>query len=176
LLALHETLIPSREAGVALFARWAWIFFLMPGVILMLRGFGILPKHDALDPKRKRRVRVLGLLNILCAFCLLLLARTQGAWVQGRVGGELAGHHLIQQVQPEYPPVAKSARIQGDVLLDVTIGTDGTVESIKVVRGHPLLAPAAINAVKQWRYTPFLAGGRAVQVDTQVQVNFKLTF
>jgi protein TonB len=75
---------------------------------------------------------------------------------------------------PAYPPGAKAARIQGHVVLDVIIGKDGSVLEIKLVSGHPLLAPAAMEAVKQWTYKPTLLNGEPVEVKTQVDVNFTL--
>jgi protein TonB len=79
---------------------------------------------------------------------------------------------LIYRVEPAYPPLAKQARIQGVVVLTAIIGKDGNVQNLQVVSGHPLLAPAAIEAVKQWRYKPFLLNGQPVEVETTVTVNF----
>ena len=81
---------------------------------------------------------------------------------------------IISKVQPTYPPDAKTARIQGSVVIGVIIGKDGNVQSERLVSGHPLLAPAAMDAVKQWKYRPYLLNGEAVEVDTQVTVNFTL--
>jgi protein TonB len=81
----------------------------------------------------------------------------------------------MREVEPAYPPLARSARVQGQVVLDVVIGKDGAVKSIKAESGHPMLVPAAIDAVKQWRYQPYKLDGKPVEVDTQVLVNFKLT-
>ncbi len=79
---------------------------------------------------------------------------------------------LIYRVEPAYPPLAKQARIQGVVVLTAIIGKDGNVQNLQLVSGHPLLAPAAIEAVKQWRYKPFLLNGQPVEVETTVTVNF----
>jgi len=81
---------------------------------------------------------------------------------------------VISKVQPIYPPDAKAARIQGSVVIAVIIGKDGSVQSERLVSGHPLLAPAAMDAVKQWKYRPYLLNGQAVEVDTQITVNFTL--
>ena len=81
---------------------------------------------------------------------------------------------VISKVPPSYPPDAKAARIQGSVVIGVIIGKDGNVQSERLISGHPLLAPAAIDAVKQWKYRPYLLNGQAVEVDTQVTVNFAL--
>ena len=73
------------------------------------------------------------------------------------------------------PPLAKAARIQGHVLLQAEISKDGTIQNLKLISGHPMLAPAAIEAVKQWRYKPYLLNGEPVAVETQVDVIFSLS-
>ena len=85
------------------------------------------------------------------------------------------GPKLISQVAPVYPPLAKQARIQGLVAFKAVIATDGTVKSLKLVGGHPLLVPAAQAAVKQWRYEPTLLNGVPVEVATRIDVNFTLS-
>ena len=82
---------------------------------------------------------------------------------------------LIRRVNPTYPPLARQARIQGTVILRAVISKDGSIENLQLVSGHPMLAPAAIEAVKQWRYKPYLLNGEPVEVDTEVQVNFTLS-
>jgi periplasmic protein TonB len=81
---------------------------------------------------------------------------------------------LIRRVEPVYPAPARSARIQGPVVLEATISKEGTMEKLQVISGHPILAPAAIDAVKQWRYRPYLLNGEAIEVETQITVNFIL--
>jgi protein TonB len=81
---------------------------------------------------------------------------------------------LTHRVEPQYPPLARQARVQGPVLLEATIAQDGTIENLRVVSGHPMLVRAAVDAVKQWRYRPYLLNGQPVEVETQVQVNFNL--
>ncbi|HEX6879138.1 MAG TPA: energy transducer TonB [Terriglobales bacterium] len=81
---------------------------------------------------------------------------------------------LMKKVQPTYPPLARSARIQGQVVLQAVIGKDGTIQNLRAVSGHPMLTPAAIDAVKQWRYKPYFLNGEPVEVDTQITVNFTL--
>jgi protein TonB len=81
---------------------------------------------------------------------------------------------LIHQVKPVYPPLARQARIQGTVVLQALISKDGTIENLHLVSGHPMLAPAAIEAVKQWRYKPYFLNGEPVEVDTTINVNFTL--
>jgi protein TonB len=79
---------------------------------------------------------------------------------------------LIYRVEPTYPPLAQQARIQGVVVLTAIIGKDGNIQNLQVVGGHPMLAPAAIEAVKHWRYKPFLLNGQPVEVETTVTVTF----
>ena len=81
---------------------------------------------------------------------------------------------LLKKEFPVYPQDAKDQRIQGAVVMKVTVDKEGNVENIQLVSGHPLLAPPAIEAVKQWKYKPYLLNGTLVEVETQVQVNFTL--
>ena len=81
---------------------------------------------------------------------------------------------LVSKVQPEYPADARTAHIQGAVVLKATIDREGNVANVELVSGHPMLAPAAIEAVKQWKYKPYLLAGTAVEVETQITVNFTL--
>jgi periplasmic protein TonB len=82
---------------------------------------------------------------------------------------------LIHQVKPTYPPLARQARIQGSVVLQAVIAKDGSIQNLRLVSGHPMLAPAAIDAVKQWRYKPYFLNGEPVEVETQITVNFTLS-
>jgi len=82
---------------------------------------------------------------------------------------------LIRKIQPTYPPLARQARIQGSVLLQAEISREGTIENLRLISGHPMLAPAAIEAVKQWRYKPYILNGEPVEVETQITVNFTLS-
>ena len=91
-----------------------------------------------------------------------------------RVSGGVSQGLLIRKVHPIYPPLARQARIQGVVVLQAQISKEGTIENLQLISGHPMLAPAAIEAVKQWKYKPYLLNGEPVEVDTQVQVNFTL--
>jgi protein TonB len=81
---------------------------------------------------------------------------------------------LISRVEPRYPPIAVKAHIEGDVVLAAIIGRDGRIENLHVIEGHPMLAQAALDAVKQWRYRPYLLGSEPVEVETQVRVRFRL--
>jgi periplasmic protein TonB len=92
-----------------------------------------------------------------------------------RVSSGVSSGLLIRRVNPTYPPLARQARIQGVVILQAQISKDGSIENLQLISGHPMLAPAAIEAVKQWKYKPYLLNGEPVEVETQVQVNFTLS-
>ena len=81
---------------------------------------------------------------------------------------------LIRRIEPIYPPMARAARIQGAVLLAAVISKDGTISDLRTISGHPMLVPAAINAVSQWRYRPYILNGEAIEVETRITVNFIL--
>jgi len=91
-----------------------------------------------------------------------------------RVSSGVSTGMLVRKVPPTYPPLARQARIQGTVILQATISKEGAIENLQLISGHPMLAPAAIEAVKQWKYKPYLLNGEPVEVETQVQVNFTL--
>jgi TonB family protein len=91
-----------------------------------------------------------------------------------RVGSGVQQAKLISRTIPVYPPLAKAARIQGTVILEVVISKQGSVQNLTVLSGHPLLTTAAIDAVKQWRYQTTLLNGEPVEVVTTVTVNFNL--
>ena len=82
---------------------------------------------------------------------------------------------ILKEVAPEYPEPARKARVQGSVVMAGTISKDGTVKDLQVLSGPPELMDAAVDAVRQWVYRPYLLMGRAVQVNTQFTVNFTLT-
>ncbi|MGD0930776.1 MAG: energy transducer TonB [Candidatus Korobacteraceae bacterium] len=92
-----------------------------------------------------------------------------------RISTGVAQGLLIRQVKPQYPALARQARIQGIVVLQAVIGKDGTVQNLRVLSGHPMLTEAAIDAVKQWLYKPYYLNGEPVEVDTQINVNFTLS-
>jgi protein TonB len=82
--------------------------------------------------------------------------------------------NLIRRVQPVYPPLARNVRVQGAVVLSAVISKDGAIENLQVLSGHPLLVQAAIEAVRQWRYRPYILNSEPVEVETQITVNFTL--
>jgi periplasmic protein TonB len=92
-----------------------------------------------------------------------------------RVASRVAEANLIHDVRPQYPPEAGRARIEGTVVLMAVIGKDGSVEDVRVESGLPLLAQAAIDAVKQWRYKPYMIDGQPVEVDSRITINFNLS-
>ena len=92
-----------------------------------------------------------------------------------RIGGGVAEAQLIHKVQPVYPALAKSARVQGVVEFTATISKDGAIENLQLTHGHPLLVNAAREAVLQWRYKPTLLNGQPVEVITDITVKFMLS-
>jgi len=83
--------------------------------------------------------------------------------------------NLIHDVMPAYPPEAGRARIEGTVVLQAVIGKDGSVQDVRVESGLPILAQAAVDAVKQWRYRPYLLNGEPVEVDSRITIDFTLS-
>jgi TonB family protein len=92
-----------------------------------------------------------------------------------RVSQGVANALAVKKVTPEYPPEARKERIQGTVLMHAMIDKAGDIVELDLVTGHPILAPAAIDAVRQWQYRPYLLDGKPIEVDTQIMVNFTLT-
>lgn len=82
---------------------------------------------------------------------------------------------LIHRVEPGYPPLARAARVQGEVVLSAVIDTTGQIQNLQLVSGHPMLVPAALSAVKQWRYKPYLLNGQPTEVETTITVIFTLS-
>lgn len=82
--------------------------------------------------------------------------------------------NLVHKVQPAYPALARSARIQGAVVLQAVISKAGAIKNLKVLAGHPMLVQAAIDAVSQWRYRPYILNNEPVEVETLITVNFSL--
>jgi TonB family protein len=112
----------------------------------------------------------------LLLVCLAYAAVAQDTAPEARhvISSSEAAGSLSKKVNPVYPPLARQARIQGTVILKVVISKAGDVQSLQLSSGHPILAPAAIEAVKQWKYQPFVVNGEPVEVETTVQVNFTL--
>src|SRR5271166_893480 len=89
-------------------------------------------------------------------------------------GGNVTAASILTQTRPLYPPLARQARIQGNVVLHAIIDKEGKVAQLEVISGHPLLVQSALDAVKQWRYKPTLLNGDPVEVDTTIQVTFTM--
>jgi TonB family protein len=110
------------------------------------------------------------------ALCWVLIVACVSSVAQqpAEITKENADEHLVKRIEPDYPPLAKAARIQGKVLLKATISEDGDVTAVNVVSGHPMLIPSAVEAVKKWHYKPFLVDGQAAVVRTEIEVPFSL--
>jgi periplasmic protein TonB len=91
-----------------------------------------------------------------------------------RVSDGVQAAKLIHQTQPLYPALARQVRVSGTVKIEATIGRDGAIRNLQFVSGHALLAQAAMDAVRQWRYQPTLLSGEPVEVVTQIAVHFTL--
>lgn len=91
-----------------------------------------------------------------------------------RISSGVAEGNLISKVDPEYPQMAKVAHVQGDVVIQCIIDHQGEIAAAKAVSGHPLLVQAALDAVKQWKYRPYLLNGQPVEVETTVTVRFHM--
>jgi TonB family protein len=91
-----------------------------------------------------------------------------------RVSSGLAEGLKVHDVQPIYPLEARRSHLQGEVLLQATIGKDGLIHDLKVVKGDPILADAAKGAVEQWRYRPYVLEGHPVEVETTIKVIFHM--
>jgi periplasmic protein TonB len=92
-----------------------------------------------------------------------------------RVSTGISEGMLIHRVEPIYPTIAARARIQGTVQLRAVIAKDGSIENLQVIGGHPILQQAALQAVKQWRYKPYILNGEPLEVETIVIVNFHMS-
>jgi periplasmic protein TonB len=90
-----------------------------------------------------------------------------------RVSAMMEGN-LLHRVEPQYPPLAKAAGIQGTVVIKAIISRGGTIEKLQVQGGHPLLVIAALRAVRQWKYRPYYLNSEPIEVETEITVNFLL--
>ncbi|HEX3585225.1 MAG TPA: energy transducer TonB [Candidatus Angelobacter sp.] len=110
------------------------------------------------------------------ALAVLVAAQTEPAKQPSRlkVSSGVAEGLKTHTVNPIYPPAARNAGIQGDVILQATIDTKGHITNIRAVQGDPILVKASIDAVKEWRYRPYVFNGEPVQVETTIKVRFRL--
>jgi len=90
------------------------------------------------------------------------------------ISAGVAAGMLLQKITPNYPPIAKAARVSGTVILQATISKSGTIENLHVISGPAMLQQSTMDAVKQWRYKPYLLNGEPVEVETTVNVIFSL--
>jgi TonB family protein len=111
-------------------------------------------------------------LGVLLLFAATVVAQVKGGEVKVSAGVEQG--LLIRQVKPAYPKAAREAGMQGTVVLRAQISKEGDIINLELISGPPVLADAAIEAVKQWKYRPYLMKGEPVVVDTEVQINFSL--
>ena len=91
-----------------------------------------------------------------------------------RISSGVAEGMKIHDVQPAYPQMARIAHIQGDVVLQATISKSGSIENLRAVSGHPILIQAALDAVRQWKYKPYILNTEPVEVETQITVKFHM--
>ena len=119
-------------------------------------------------------------LAVTCSFAAqgLVLANTSADTSNKppklRIAQGVAEGNILSKVPPHYPEEAKQNYITGDVILDFTIDRNGNVTGLKIISGHPLLASAAVDAVKQWKYKPFLLNGEPVDVETTARIIFRM--
>jgi TonB family protein len=180
LVSGHPLLVPAAIEAVK---QWKYKPFLLNGQPLVVEtqitvSFTLALPEDAKDePNPSRAVGdVPG--GTSCgengAAAGTALARNGDGSQLVRLSRDVAQGLIAAKVQPEYPELARKARIQGTVCLNGVISKDGDVTEVHLISGHPALAQAAIDAVKQWKYKPYLLDGRPVEVETQVTVNFTL--
>jgi TonB family protein len=112
--------------------------------------------------------------TLVAAIAFASVAHSQVASKPGQISSASADEHLLKKVEPVYPPLAKATRIQGNVVLIVTISQTGTVSDVKVQSGHPMLTASAVAAVKQWQYQPLSVDGHPAEVSTTIEVPFSL--
>jgi TonB family protein len=126
--------------------------------------------------KCDQRISIWHALSVLicCAMWMSFAATAQNSTEAAgppAVPPDKAKENLVTIVQPDYPPLAKAARIQGIVHASITIDETGNVKILRLISGHPMLAPAALEAIGKWKYKPFQVDGKATSVQTEVQVS-----
>jgi len=127
--------------------------------------------ESALTAKRQSALA----LFLVISFCAVGPSRTLGrpeAPALLRVDPQTMEGRLIYRAEPVYPSLAKQRQIQGPVRLEALISTKGTIRRLRLISGHPLLAPAALQAVRKWRYRPLMMNGRPAEVFTEIKVEF----
>jgi TonB family protein len=114
------------------------------------------------DPAKRL---LIGSLTLICVSCL-------PAEEVKRVSSDEAMKAVTSKTKPEYDIIARKLKLSGPVSLDVTIAEDGTVETVVVVSGNPVLARLATTAMKQWKFTPFKSDGKAIKVIAEIDMKF----
>lgn len=104
----------------------------------------------------------------------VVLAPSNPAPQRVRISQGVTEGMIISKITPVYPPIARAARVEGVVVLKAVIDRNGNIQNLGVVSGPTLLVSAAIDAVRQWRYRPYLLNGKPVEVETTVQVIFQI--
>jgi TonB family protein len=120
-----------------------------------------------------RSLPVIAVLSLVAVLFRIDLRAASPQRVQ--VTGPVVEGFLLTKTEPVYPPIAHQARVQGTVVLSAVISTEGSIETLTLKSGHPMLVQAAIDAVKQWKYKPYLLNNEPVEVDTEIRVNFTLS-
>ncbi len=111
---------------------------------------------------------------LFCSVMVSLSAFGQNTKPSVRISCPLLQPHPLKIVRPIYPELARQAHIEGRVSLNCLISIDGTVDKIEVKRGHPLLIQAATEAVSKWKFKPMVLNGKAVEMETVVNIDFQL--
>ena len=117
--------------------------------------------------------RVLAL-SVLMALAAFAVAQDNPPPKHLRVSSGVANSLKIHDARPHYPREAQEQGIQGDVLLQATIDTKGNLTNLRIVQGDPILVKAAVDAVKKWKYRPYILNGEPVDVDTTIKIQFHL--
>lgn len=111
---------------------------------------------------------------LLCLLLVVPVVAAQSDNSSPSVSESDARQHLVQKIEPVYPPIAHAARIQGDIVLAIVIDKEGKVASEKVVSGPAMLQQSALDTVKKWRFSPFLMNGVAIRVTTSLTIPFQI--
>jgi TonB family protein len=161
-----ESLKAAQDAGAALDAelkaqegKWFKSYDKTKELAVAAKAAGDKAAADAVAAKEK-------------ADAAAARAKAKAKMAPVRIGGQIKAPTKIKDVTPVYPAIAQSARVAGAVTIEATIGPDGKVTDAKVVRSIPLLDQAALDAVRQWEYTPTLLNGEPVPVLVTVTINF----
>lgn len=146
----------------------ALLFFLFT---LIGKFYDKIAEITRLDPKRGRQISIMIMVGALG------ISQLVDRWDRADSARSLSLDNkptLVHSVQPEYPPLARHARVQGTVRFVATIGTNGRIGQLKLIKGNPLLVPAAADAAKQWIYIPPTTDGRPTSAKTEIDIEFQL--